>query len=454
MGRIPKESIKDWFKTGDRPTEEEFSKLIDECYNIDNAATIDDIIRYVASCGFVTLEEFINMYHEITEEEANRLMDEIDIEGLWTLNINTATYEVTMDGDINAWLTYRDKLGRYAMTNDGKARKLNRDDSSLLEDGSEYDASSVHIMTRFPRLYFTCVNDGDLVTITLSESKFTGCKSFEEQWIGSYLGAIVDNALVSRSGISPRHDSSIYSFWKYAQVNGSDWGLSDYHQRQMMIVVYLCEYLAMNSQLNLGLGMTGNGNNWTHTDGSPVEVVINAKTGATSVLGDRCGKVAFTESGQTANGACHVSLFGVEDPYGWFDEVCQGVYFGSSENEGQDGTECYIYDGNRIPSSTELSTHPSGIYRQITRLTSGGWIKKLMWGPNLDIIPAELGGSTVYGHGDFYRSNTTGQMMLCGGYAAFGASCGIALSYPQYPLAILGTSIGARLAYYGKADIV
>ena len=78
MERIPKEGIKDWFKTGDRPTEEEFSKLIDECYNIDNAATIDDIIKYVASCGFVTLEEFNNMHHEITEEEANALMDEVD----------------------------------------------------------------------------------------------------------------------------------------------------------------------------------------------------------------------------------------------------------------------------------------------------------------------------------------------------------------------------------------
>ena len=52
----------------------------------------------------------------------------------WTLNINTATYEVTMDGDINSWLAYRAKLGRYAMTNDGKARKLHRDDSRLLEE--------------------------------------------------------------------------------------------------------------------------------------------------------------------------------------------------------------------------------------------------------------------------------------------------------------------------------
>ena len=447
MERIPKEGIKDWFKTGDRPTEEEFSKLIDECYNIDNAATIDDIIKYVASCGFVTLEEFGNMHHEITEEEANALMDEVDSEGLWTLNINTATYEVTMDGDANAWQTYRSKLGRYAMTNEGQARKLNREDSSLLEDGSAYDASSYHIMTRFPKLHYKCVNDGDLVTITLSESEFTGCKSFEEQWIGSYLGAIVDNALVSRAGLNPKRSKTINQFWEASQVNGTDWGLSDYHQRQMMMVIYLCEFLAMNSQLSIGLGMTGDGNNWC-------AVVKNAQTGATSVLGDRCGKVDFTESGQKANGACHVSLFGVEDPYGWFWESIQGVYFGSSENEGQDGTECYIYNGNRLPTDEELKGKPLGIYRKITRITSSGWVKKLIWGENLEILPDTLGGNKVDGYGDYHMANTTGQVMRWGGDTQHGANCGLACMHYCDAWSFLDTNRGARLAYYGNAEIV
>ena len=448
MERIPKEGIKDWFKTGDRPTEEEFSKLIDECYNIDNAATIDDIIKYVASCGFVTLEEFGNMHHEITEEEANALMDEVDSEGLWTLNINTATYEVTMDGDANAWQTYRSKLGRYAMTNEGQARKLNRDNSLLLEDGSEYDSTSYHIMTRFPKLHYKCVNDGDLVTITLSESEFTGCKSFEEQWIGSYLGAIVDNALVSRAGLNPKRSKTINQFWEASQVNGTDWGLSDYRQRQMMLVIYLCEFLAMNSQLSLGLGMTGEGRNWC-------DVVKNANAGATSVLGDKCGKVDFLDSGQNTSGACHVSLFGIEDPYGWIFEFIQGVYFGNSANENQDGTECYIYDENRMPSSDELKTHPSGDYRKITRPISSGWVKKLMWGANLDIIPSILDKISSDGHGDYYNGGNTGQVMRVGGPAgSLPQNCGISYADSSQPWSDLYLNIGARLAYYGNAEIV
>ena len=365
----------------------------------------------------------------------------------WTLKINTSTYAVTMEGDVNSWLTYRAKLGRYAMTNDGKARKLNRDNSLILEDGTAYDAASCHIMARYPNLYYSVNTIGDVVTITLSEREFFECKSFGDQWIGAYLGTVVSGALVSRADINPSRSRTIESFWAAAQVNGSDWGLSNYRQRQMMMVIYLCEFLSMNSQLNLGLGMTGEGNNWC-------DAVYGAKAGATSVLGDKCGKVNFLASNQLVAGACHVSLFGVEDPYGWFWEFIQGVYFGNSENANQNGTECFIYEGNRMPTSDELAGSPSGIYRQITRLTSSGWVRKLMWGANLDVLPDTLGGGSVDGHGDYHYANSTGQVLLWGGSAGYGSYCGLGFSSSSYGWSFADSSIGARLAYYGKPNII
>ena len=367
--------------------------------------------------------------------------------GQWTLNINTSTYEVTMDGDTSAWLVYRAKLGRYAMTNDGKARKLHRDNSLILEDGSTYDAASCHIMTRFPNLYYLSNTSGDVVSITLSEREFINCKSFGEQWIGAYLGTVVSGALVSRADLNPSRSRTIESFFAAAQVNGADWGLSDYCQRQMMMVIYLCEFLSMNSQLNLGLGMTGEGNNWC-------EVVYGAKAGATSVLGDKCGKVNFLASNQLVAGACHVSLFGVEDPYGWFWEFIQGVYFGSSDNSAQNETECFLYEGNRMPTSDELAGSPSGIYRQITRLTSSGWVRKLMWGANLDVLPDTLGGGSVDGHGDYHYANSTGQVLLWGGSASGGSYCGLGFSHSDSGWSYADSYIGARLAYHGKANII
>ena len=365
----------------------------------------------------------------------------------WTLNINTANYQVTMDGDINSWLAYRAKLGRYAMTNDGKARKLHPDNSRLLEDGTSYDAASCHIMARYPNLYYSVSTSGDVVSITLSEREFINCKAFGDQWIGAYIGAVVSGALVSRSDINPTRNLTINQFWNYAQANGANWGLSDYRQRQMMMVIYLCEFLSMNSQLNLGLGMTGEGNNWC-------AVVYEAKAGATSVLGDKCGKVNFLDSGQLVNGACHLSLFGIEDPYGWYWEFVQGVYFGNSENANQDGTECYIYEGNRMPTSDELTGTPSGIYRKITRLTSSGLVRKLMWGANLDVFPDTLGGSSVDGHGDYHYANSTGQVLLWGGSARDGSVGGLGCSDLSSGWSLADSGFGARLAYHGKANII
>ena len=366
----------------------------------------------------------------------------------WTLTINTSNYEITMSGDVKSWLIYRSKLGRYIVSNDGKARKLNKENSNLLEDGTSYDIASGHIMTRFPNLYFTCVTNSDIVTITLSEKPFANCKAFGEQWIGSYLGTVLtDGELVSRSGLNPTRNMTINSFWEAAQKNGSNWGLSDYRQRQMMMVIYLCEFLDANSQLCLGYGMNGNENNW-------VVVVQNATTGKTNILGDRCGKVNFLESGQFASDACHVSLFGIEDPYGWFNEFIQGVYFGSSNNSGQTGSDVYIYEGNRMPTSDELITQPTGLFRKITRVTSRDWINNLMWGENMDILPAVLDGNSADGHGDYWFASTTGQVLAFGGYAISGSICGLACASSVEAWTYASAGFGARLAYYGVVDIV
>ena len=400
----------------------------------------------------------------LLDETGNRIIDVLDniersIRGkeynskqwILTFDISGPISNIAMSGDVQSWLNYRSKLGRYIVSNDGKARKLNKDNSNLLEDGTSYDITSGHIMTRFPNLYFTCVTDSNTntVTITLSEKPFANCKAFGEQWIGSYLGTVLtDGELVSRSGLNPTRGMTINSFWEAAQKNGSNWGLSDYRQRQMMIVIYLCEFLDANSQKCLGYGINGNVNN-------RVLAVQNAITGKTNILGDRCGKVNFLESGQKTSDACHVSLFGIEDPYGWFWEFNQGVYFGSSNNSGQTGSDVYIYKGNWVPSTTDVQSAPStAVYRTITRITSDGWIKNLIWGENMDILPAVRGGGSATGHGDYSLSDTTGQVLIFGGRSKFSAYCGLSCSASHDDWLVVYSDIGARLAYYGVVDIV
>lgn len=365
----------------------------------------------------------------------------------WSVTINNSQSSPilpVMGGDHTSWLIYREKIGRYQVTNDGKARKLDKNNSRLFADRTEVNEDDGHIMVRFPRLYYKVTEEGSLTTITMCEREFAEeCNEIDEQWIGAYIGAVVNNAFVSRAGLNPTRSHTISQFWTAAQQNGTNWGLVDYTQYQIMLLCYICEYLDLNSQAALGNGMTGTGGNWS-------AVVQNAKTGDTRELGDNCGKVMFTEDGQLVGGASHVSLFGIEDPYGWFWTMVQGCYFGNSENEEQDGTECFIYEGNHMPSADELATHPAGQYRQIVRPISTGWVRSLILGANLDIIPKTLGGSSTTYWCDYHYTNNTGQLLLWGGFANAGSACGFVYSDSDNAFSDSYSHFGSRLAYHGK----
>ena len=369
----------------------------------------------------------------------------------WSIAINTANSNPIlsdMGGDKTSWLQYRAKIGRYLVTPEGRAMKLNPENSRQFANGTEVDETQGHIMVRLPRLYYKVSTIGDLVTLTMCEREFgEGCEVIDEQWVGAYLGTVVSGKLTSRSGLNPTRSITINKFWEYAQANGSKWGLVDYELRKMMVMLYLCEYLDLNSQAALGLGMTGNGNNWC-------DAVYNAKTGATAELGDECGKVNFTEEGQLVGGACHVSLFGIEDPYGWFWEMVQGCYFGSKNNDDQDGTECFIYEGNRMPNEEELQTRPYGQYRELKRLISSGWVRSMLFGEKFDMIPASFGGSSASYWGDYHYANDEGQLLLWGGAAYSGSNAGLVYSYSNCAFSDAYSDFGSRLAYHGEVEII
>ena len=142
----------------------------------------------------------------------------------------------------------------------------------------------------------------------------------------------------------------------------------------------------------------------------------------------------------------------VEDWYNWFWQFIQGVYFGNSANSAQTGTEIFIYEGNRMPTSAELTTHPTGNYRQLVRVTtsSGSYIKELQLGEHLDIFAKVMGGGSTSYWGDVSWHNDTGQVLLWGGSADVGSHCGLACAHSNIAWSFSLASVGSRLAYYGK----
>lgn len=342
----------------------------------------------------------------------------------------------TLVGNEAACNNYLSKIGRYLLKPNGDAYKLNETDSTILDyNDATFDPNLGNVMVRIPRLSYMVVRDSaGRDTIWMTEEPVMR-NVIEEQWIGAYLASYYGNKLRSMKGETVAANRTINTFWDQAQANGKAFGLTNYTQRILMVLIYLSNYRSLNSQATLGYGMNGNSNNF--------EAAQNKPTGETSALGDACGSV----DGGTANAnAKHISLFGLEDIYGWFWEMIQGAFLINNK--------VYVYDGNRMPDSEELAYGAKGKSRSFNRIASEGWITKLVGGEHFDIFPSAVGGGSSSYWCDYTWSSPTGQFLLWGGAAPDGAGCGLVYSSSRDAGATAWAAFGSRLAYYGKANIL
>ena len=356
-------------------------------------------------------------------------------ENAWGLTIpvdGSTTYE--FKGSAAAWNAYKAKIGRYLVKYNGDAYKLSASDSTKLANGTTFAVDDGNVMVRLPRLSYMVVRDSaGRDTVWMSEEPVMR-NVIEEQWVGAYLASHDGTRLRSKKGQTVAASRTINTFWTQAQANGSAWGLANYQQRILMMLIYLSNYRSLDSQAALGYGMNGNTNNWDAAYGKP--------TGETSSLGDSCGSV---DGGTSVSAAKHISLFGLEDIYGWYWEMIQGMFLINNT--------CYVYEGNRMPDSEELASHPKGNYRSFTRVASNGYITKLVGGEYFDVMPAEVGGGSASYWCDYTWQASSGQLLLWGGYASDGSNCGLVYSLSYYVWSGSYSSFSARLAYYGKVNI-
>ena len=355
----------------------------------------------------------------------------------WGLTIPVdGSTNYTLVGNVEAWNNYKAKIGRYLLKSNGDAYKLNVGDSTILDyNDATFDPNLGNVMVRIPRLSYMVVRDSaGRDTIWMTEEPVMR-NVIEEQWIGAYLASYDGNKLRSMKGGTVAANRTINVFWEQAQANGKAFGLTNYTQRILMVLIYLSNYRSLNSQATLGYGMNGNSNNF--------DAAQNKPTGETSALGDACGSV---DGGTSNANAKHISLFGLEDIYGWFWEMIQGVFLINNK--------VYVYDGNRMPDSEELAYGAKGKSRSFNRNASEGWITKLVGGEHFDIFPSAVGGGSSSYWCDYTWTSTTGQLLLWGGDAADGSSCGLVSSHSIHAWTNAWAILGSRLAYYGKANIL
>lgn len=360
-------------------------------------------------------------------------------------------------GNLDMWEQYKETMGRYLLTQDGRLAKLSKTNSNYFADGTTVDETKGNIMFHAPRLYYLVKTDAVTgIPYLWASSLPIGGHYIESPCLGAYKADVIADKLVSRSGRVPKGGLTISRFWAKARANGNDYGLVSYDLRRFMMMIQLFEYGNPNCQTKIGYGVGGS------TNGDFWGAASKLTTGATKTLGDSCGNIAIdaladaTASKPASVNSSRVSLFGIEDAWNWQWEMTQGIYFGKSENTGQTGKEVFIYEGNRMPTDAELTTKPAGDYRKLERMDGEGYVSKMALGEYFDLIAQSTtgGGSNNYWCDYFFRNLATGQLCLFGGDAYYGSSSGLAFVSSSNAFSYAYASSGARLAYYGKTQYV
>lgn len=354
-------------------------------------------------------------------------------------------------GNLTLWEEYKSRCGRYLVTNDGKAVKLNRTNSVQYAEGGTINATKGHVMWIAPRLYYRVIEDSTVgyPTLWMSQIPIGGfyigtAGNGMYNCLGAYKGQILQSTLVSRSGFIPSYNIQGTALWEAAQKNGEDWGIRDYKHNQLMMMMALSEYGSPNIQAKLGYGVCGSVATTSFQDNA-----LTLTAGVTDSYGDSSCKISISLSG--GSNCSRVSLFGIEDPYGWESEVTSGIYGGGGI--GNASTDVFIFNEvvNRMPTEDELNGTPTDRTRKLTRFTGSNYIRTMVVGDYFDIVPAQSGGSNNSYWCD-YASNSSQLWLSGGGYqdgGMAGLGCVHAIGFNYYR-----GGQSSRLAYYGDLEFV
>lgn len=81
-------------------------------------------------------------------------------------------------------------------------------------------------------------------------------------------------------------------------------------------------------------------------------------------------------------------------------------------------------------------------------------MQEIILGEHFDIFPKKIGGNSTSYWADYSWANTTGQLVLWGGSANYGAICGLACAHSNNVWSYSGATLGSRLAYFGNLTFV
>lgn len=324
----------------------------------------------------------------------------------------------------------------------------NEENSANWPDGSAIDidlSRKENRMVYFPKYYHKTVERSPGIWRTyISEQQIDSDYIEEpEMLLGTFEAYTnTDGTLLSAWGVTSTASQTIATFVSQAKSNGPLWGIGDYRSHATIARMFCAYYKTTNiSTSNSAIPCSGGTKRYDY-----------GITGATITLGNRDGKKATTSDTSYYS----TNFLGLEDCYYSKWEFVQGINILKGKY--------VVYDGGSFPDKDVAELEAAGAtnirvvgYEPNPAATESynGWTKAVAQGKYGDVVPTAHGGSETTYYSDYSWFNPTGnRIFLRSGSSATGSPGGVFLASALNASSVSWTSLGARLAFYGKIVVV
>ena len=302
-----------------------------------------------------------------------------------------------------------------------------------------------NMMVHFPKYYHKTIERSPGIWRTyISEQQIDSDYIEEpERLVGVYEAYKYSdlNWLCSDGGVESIYSQTLATFVTQAKANGSMWGIQDYRIHATIARMFCAYYKTTNiSTSNSSIPCSGG-----------TKLYNAGKTGGTISLGNKDGRLATLEDSAHYS----TSFLGLEDCYYSKWEFVQGINILKGKY--------VVYDGGSFPDKDVAELEAAGAtnirvvgYEPNPAATKAynGWTKAVAQGKYGDVVPTAHGGSETTYYSDYSWFNPTGnRIFLRSGASDTGSRCGVFVAYATASSASW-TSLGARLAFYGKIVVV
>lgn len=366
-------------------------------------------------------------------------------------NENASSNSLATGGNRNVIESLRSKFKRCIAMPSGDDAALisycNEEDSSKWPDSTNITIMNNHQnrMVYFPKYYHKTIERSPGIWRTYISEQQIDSNYIEEpeMLLASFEGSInIEGMLISTASQTSAASKTMAEFVTAAKTHGSLWGIGDYRSHATIARMFCAYYKTTNiSTSNSAIPCSGGTKRYNY-----------GKTGGTIALGNKDGKAAVVED----TGYYSTNFLGLEDCYYSKWEFVQGINILKGKY--------VVYDGGSFPDKDVAELEAAGAtnirvvgYEPNPAATAGynGWTKAVAQGKYGDVVPTAHGGSETTYYSDYSWFNPTGnRIFLRSGHSGNGSQCGVFVAHATNASSNSWTSVGARLAFYGKIVVV